>query len=273
MIVHGMPEAEYHAHPAISSSLVKRVDQQTPAHVLQYLRTPPNDTPATQLGSVTHAAILETDAIEARYVVLEKPNLRTKAGREKWQQMHEEAAENGLTVVAQEEFDKARRMRDSVHAHPEARLVLAKGRPEVSIFATDPETGCELRSREDWSPEGFDVIVDLKTCRDASPRWFPRDAFRLGYPISAWHYRTVRQIVTSQECDFMWIAVESDAPHAVACYYAEGDVLAWAAQRWRAAVRTLQQCAWSGQWPAYPDQSTPLPLPAWAARELEESPL
>lgn len=267
-----MPASEYHARPELSSSLVKRAVDSTPLHVLAYLNAPPKDTKATALGTVSHSAILEPSTLERLYVVLTKPNLRTNAGKAEWAEAHERAAEAGQTVVSQEDFDRARFMRDAVHAHPEARLVLSKGRPEVSVFVTDPETGCDLRSREDWKPEGFDVIADLKTCRDAG-RWFANDAFRLGYPISAYHYRRIREIETGTACDFMWIAVESEAPYAVQTYYAPDDVLAWAEAKWRTAVRTLQECAWSGVWPGYPEQSRPLQMPAWARRELEEMPL
>lgn len=266
-----MPAEKYHAHASVSSSLVKMLCEKTPAHVRQHMQHPPPSSHALALGTVTHTAILEPDALEARYFPAEWPGRNTKAGKIAHEFAEDVARSEGKELIARSDFDAARRMRDSVHQHPEARLVLCKGKPEVSIFAEDPESGCQLRSREDWAPEGFDVIVDLKTCRDASPRWFGRDAFRLMYPVSAYHYRRVRAIETGREADFMWIAVESEPPYAVACYYAEPDVMLWGSQRWRAAMQTLKDCRRSGQWPAFSDQSTPLEMPAWARAELQDA--
>lgn len=269
MIAHDMPAEDYHAHPALSSSVVKRAAETTPAHVAAYMAGPQKASKALALGTVTHVAILEPHALEKRYFPATWPGRNTKAGKIAHEFVELHAMHEGKELIARSDFDAARRMRDAVHSHPEASIVLAHGRPEVSCFVTDPVTGCDLRSREDWAPADFDVIVDLKTCRDASAQWFGRDAFRLGYPVSAYHYKRCRQIETGVDCDFMWIAVESEPPHAVATYYAEDDVMQWAEQRWLTAVKALRRAAWLGDWHGHPRETQPLPMPHWAARELE----
>lgn len=271
MIVHNMPAAEYHAHPALSSSLVKRAVDSTPAHVAEYARSQDRQSKAMALGTITHAAILEPDTLERDYFIAPLLPRNTKVGKQAFEFAEDMAQHQGQTLVSLADFDKARWMRDSVQAHPEARMVLRKGRAEVSVFVTDPDSGCELRSREDWKPES-DVIVDLKTARTAG-RWFANDAFRLGYPISAHHYRRCREIETGVTCEFMWVVVETDPPFAVHTYYADDDTLVWAELRWTKAIDALQRAAWACDWHGYPTETKALPMPGWARNELENAPV
>src|SRR5699024_511784 len=101
------------------------------------------------------------------------PDWRSKAARE----ARDEANAAGKIPALMTDMGIAAAMRDAVFANSVARTLLFRGKAEVSMYATDPDTGVKMRSRPDWLPhgEGRPVIVDYKTTRDANPN---RDAFR-----------------------------------------------------------------------------------------------
>ena len=194
-IVYGMPADEYRRGPGVSASTIKRMAQKTPAEVRHEIDNPKEETAALALGTVAHSAILEGDAVEQNYKVAAKPNLRSNAGKEEWARLHEEARAEGKTLVSQADWDKACCMRDSIHQNPIARKLLSAGRPEVTLYAE--YEGELLRTREDWMPDGYNIVCDLKTDRDPG-HWFGNDAFKLGYHIAAHQYRMVRHLVNTQ---------------------------------------------------------------------------
>src|SRR5690606_3432102 len=80
----------------------------------------------------------------------------------------------GQVPLKAHEIAAAKQLADAVREDPDARSLLDQpGHAEVSLFATDPETGVEIRGRLDWLPDprkGHRVFpVDLKTTSDASP--------------------------------------------------------------------------------------------------------
>ena len=83
-----------------------------------------------QLGSVTHAAILEPDRFQSEFVCAPVLDKRTKAGKEKFAQFEEE--NKGKVVVHSDMYSKTIAMRDAVYANSAAKKLLVAGKPEQS---------------------------------------------------------------------------------------------------------------------------------------------
>lgn len=276
-VVHDLPASEYHAHPALSSSVVADMALMPPAQAqAKWLRrrladekraadpAPANAT-ALEFGTVAHTAILEPDAIEREYMVAERPNLRTNAGKEQWAESHAMARALGKVLVSQEDYDTARAMRDALHRLPAASL-LRSGHAEVSLFAHDPDLGVDLRSREDWMPTEPGIQLDVKTARSVSPEDFGRDAIRLGYHVKAAHYRRVRQLLSDEPPTFVWLAIEKEPPYLAADYWVEPGMWPAFESEWRRAVATWKDCTESGAWPLRAEGEDYIHLPAWYRR-------
>ena len=75
------PEHQYRLWPAANYSSIKEFDS-TPLHAYQHLIDPPAPTPAMELGTALHTAILEPERFSERYVRGAAGNLRSKGPRE-----------------------------------------------------------------------------------------------------------------------------------------------------------------------------------------------
>lgn len=241
-----MTAEAYHAEDAVSASLLKR---RTPAHAL----VPTETTPAMELGTATHAAILEPEKFNAEYSVLDA-DLRTKEGKAR----RDELIASGQKILKPDEWSQIEGMATSVHQHPEANALLAWGIAELSMFWTDPETGLRCKCRPDWAVDQT-MLVDVKTCQDASPAGFARAVVNFGYHIQAAHY-----MAGTGADRFVFIAVESKPPYAVGVYELDALALDEGWRKRQAAIHRWNECKQTGVYRAYSDSIVTLSLPAWA---------
>jgi hypothetical protein len=126
--------------------------------------------------------------------------------------------------------------------------------------------GQPAKARVDWLTEldGEPVLVGLKTTRDCRPREFGIQSHRLGYCVSwAWYadgYAAVRGRVPR----VVEIAVESEAPHAVAVYVADDEVLELGRHEYRRLLQLVRDCEDWGTWPGPVTGEHLVLLPRWA---------
>ncbi len=257
-----MPATQYHADPSIGHSGLIRL-LKSPAHLREALDHPPQPTPAMAFGSAVHTYILEPDRFSEEFVVAEKFDRRTKEGKEAAARF--EAANQGKTLITAEDLATLTLMRAAVVAHQGAADLLKQGEAELSAFWTDSLTGIPCRCRPDWF--NGTALVDLKSCVDASSRGFSRAIANHGYDIQAAFYVDGVKRVTGSELPFLFIAMEKDAPHAVAVYQADPEIIEIGRKKVRAALQLLKWCQESGAWPAYQPagEIEAISLPRWAA--------
>jgi exodeoxyribonuclease VIII len=224
-LVMKIPAEQYHAGPGVSKSLLDWA-MKSPA-LVPWSRNAPKDEEAdtaVDFGQALHCLLLEPNAFERRYVqeykkeahvlssvddikaALDEIGANYKASMKKAdlvalllyhnpnapvsERLAEEWARglNGRTVLTHEEQRKLFLMRDSVMAHPTARLWLeAEGETERSHYWIDQDTGLLCRCRPDKEILSHRYMLDLKStskidrCGD--------EAIRYGYLRQAVHYR------------------------------------------------------------------------------------
>jgi len=262
-----MPADQYHDHPAVGHSGLVRV-MRSPAHYQEYVTHPPEPTPAMQLGTAFHTALLEPERFDQTFVVAPKFDRRTKEGKaaaEAW-----EAENAGKTALTVDQMAAIEKMVASVRSHVGAANLLASGVPEMSGFWTDPDTGIQCKCRPDFlTMEGETItgIVDVKTCGDASAEGFARAIATLGYDVQAAFYQDGIRALTGRVIPFYFIAVEKEAPHAVAAYQASDEVIRVGRAKYRGALQLLKWCQEHGAWPGYQPNGEieTITLPRWAA--------
>ncbi|WP_303786717.1 PD-(D/E)XK nuclease-like domain-containing protein [Azovibrio restrictus] len=262
-----MPADQYHAHPAVGHSGLVRI-MRSPAHYQEYVSNPPEPTPAMQLGTAFHTALLEHDRFSQTFVAAPKFDRRTKEGKaaaEAWEV--ENAGKTSLTV---DQMVVIEEMVVSVRSHAGAERLLAEGVAEMSAFWIDRETGIECKCRPDFlsmAGETVTGIVDVKTCCDASADGFARAIATLGYDVQAAFYQDGLKAVTGRTIPFYFIAVEKEAPFAVAAYKASDEVIEVGRAKYRGALQLLQWCRTKGSWPGYQPNGEveTINLPRWAS--------
>lgn len=273
-LVEGMSNADYHAHPSLSSSGIKKFLRSPLHYWAEYLspdRQAKEPSASMVLGTLVHALFLEPDQFDLEFVVQpDGIDRRTKDGKAAYAAF--QAQSSGKTVITAEQHKQAQRMTAQLEAAPIARILdRHDGVCEASIFYADPDTGVACKVRPDWAllpcdafPNG--LIIDLKTTDDARPAAFARTCANFGYDISAAMYCAGFQqyTQTNQPPDFLFMVVERDSPHAVAVYHASPDMLEAGRQKLLKALPRFAHCQSTGEWPGYSTLAEPIDLPTWA---------
>lgn len=262
-----MPADHYHLHPAVGHSGLVRI-MRSPAHYREYVTNPPEPTPAMQLGTAFHAALLEPEQFVETFVVATKFDRRTKDGKaaaEAW-----EADNAGKTALTAEQMEAIQSMAYLVRCHAGADKLLSHGLAEMSGFWIDPESGVECKCRPDFlvmDGDRITGIVDVKTCCDASADGFARAIATLGYDVQAAFYQDGFKTLTGRTIPFYFIAVEKDAPYAVAAYKASDEVIEVGRAKYRGGLQLLTWCRERDTWPGYQPNGEieTINLPRWAA--------
>jgi exodeoxyribonuclease VIII len=260
-VVEHMPDAEYHAVQAIGGSSL-HLAEQSMAHLKEQMDNPRPATKQMAFGSAVHLLLQGIGAYQARYVV--KPaelNGKGKGGRTKVVEWEADVAVSGMEPIDQADNDAAFAALANLQEHPVARDLLRGAQHELSMFWTDPATGVACKSRDDiYRGDLGPAIIDLKTCRDASPREFQRSIANFGYHLQAAHYSAAVDATL-----WVWLCVENTAPHNVAVYTASPTMLAIGSQRRDAILKRIAECQAKGVWPGYSTEPQQLDLPRWAA--------
>ena len=267
-IVHGMPDAEYHARTELSSTGARRI-LDSPAR-FQWEQTHRVESVAFDVGHAVHAKVLGVGS-----VVIAIPDehltpsgaVSTKAATVTW--LTEQRAA-GLVPIGPSDAARIDAMTEAVLAHRGARAILEQpdARPEASVFATDPETGVECRAR-------FDLLAttaaDLKTTAgSASAIGFGRDAAKHGYPIQEAHYLDTLEWATGERRPMVFVVVEKAAPHLVAVHELDGVTRLVARDLAARARATYAECLATDTWPGYGDDTLTPYIPAWWINQADD---
>jgi hypothetical protein len=266
-IIRDMSDEEYHRRPELSSTGARLLLKSTAKFA--YAQTHKQSPKAVwDLGTAAHTKVLGTGARAIAYPpehLTPSGNVSTKAATVEWAEQQRDA---GLTPITPKEMRAVDRMAEAVLAHPAARALLEQdGTPETSMFATDPDTGVEMRARFDYLPS-FAVAdpwtVDLKTACDASPEGFARAAGEHRYDIQQEFYLHAYGIVTGDYTARMkFIAVEKEPPYLVGVYPLSLEFAELGRAKVRQALETYAACKASNVWPGYPEDADPLQPPSW----------
>ncbi len=264
-VSYDMSNEAYHATSAIGASGLKKLAK-SPAHFhaayLDENRQENVPTPTMKAGTLAHCAILEPAALDDRYVIKpEGHDGRTKEGKA-WC-----ASMAGFEIVTADQLLTAQRQAAALRALPDIGALLSSGRPEVSVFWIDAETGVHCKCRPDWVHTTDDGVwlVDVKTTVDASPAGFPKQIAKLGYHIQAAHYSAGWTAATGQRVlGFIFAAVESDYPHVAAAYTLDQVAMVEGSDECARLLDLYAECVRTNRWPGYGTEIKALALPMWA---------
>ncbi len=258
-------EEQYHTDQGLAPTLGRSLSQsgaktllRSPAHFAwerDHGRPPKRE---FDLGGVVHALVLRSH--DSRIRVIDAYDWRTKAAQE----ARRAAWDARLTPVNRTELLQAARIAAAVRRDPLARAIFSEGRPEVTVYWTDDETGVTCRSRIDWVRD--DALVDLKTTRYGGtvPDEFGRSAAKFDYPMQGAVYTEGWQTVTGEQLPFITVAVEVEPPYLVHVgFYTDEDIAAGRA-KWRRALAEYADRESSGDW-SRPLEVQPIPVPPWYA--------
>lgn len=186
----------------------------------------------------------------------------------------------GKDVLSAKSLESVGLMAAVARAHPISQVLFerlkGRGRAEVSIFDRDPKTGLAIKIRPDYLVEPCDLfpsglIVDGKSCNDASQVGFAKSVWNYTYGLQAAFYSRVaqRHFGTAERPVFLWLAAEKARPFACQYFAASDDLLAYWDGKIAELLPRVKACIATNTWPSYPTEVGTLELPGWAARQLE----
>lgn len=274
-------EPDYHAHPALSASQMKKLLPPSVPAIFKHERDQgQQNKPVFNFGRAAHAELL---GIGSEMVVVQKV-ARDKtvqdAGDYDTKSAKEHAAEilaEGKTPILRHEIQIIKDMVAAVRADRLASSLLAPsdGTPEASMFWSDTETGVDLRGRIDFlrkpGASGRLLLPDYKTAQSADPREFASASARFGYPISAANYIDgLLELDYASDIEFLFVVQMKTAPYLVSVIGITVDDLKRGRDLKRKAIHTFKTCTERDEWPGWSSEVHYPDLPVWWQYLTEE---
>jgi exodeoxyribonuclease VIII len=258
-----MPNEEYRVINALNISRLKEM-KRSPLHY-QFRLANPLTTPPLTLGIAAHCAVLEPERFMRQFAAWSRRsettgNLCPRNGQH-WEAF--KAANEGKTIVTEDEAAAALQMGQTVRASADAMRYLEAGEPEVTMRWDAHGRAC--KGRVDWITHtgGEPVLVGLKTTRDCRPFIFGNQAAKLDYALQwAWYFNGYMAI-RGVKPRVIEIVIESAPPHALAVYRVPDDVLLQGEEEYLRLLERLAECEARKHWPGPCEGEQEVTLPTW----------
>jgi exodeoxyribonuclease VIII len=253
-VIESLALEAYHNHPAVSNTLLGYL-KKSPAHAKAFMEGERwTETPAMKEGTALHCALLEPE----RFAMVYRPfdtDRRTNAGKAEYAEL----LATGKIPLKSEAIDRVWKMAGSLRRIPVLEeLLRIPHLKENSVFWVDPVSGLECRCRPDIFWPSLGILVDIKKCRDASPRGFARALDHYDYHRQDAHYRA-----GTGSTRFIFAAVEPEAPFAAKLHEIDAASLENGRAERAELLKRYAECAESGVWPGYGDDINEVSLPAY----------
>lgn len=134
-----------------------------------------------------------------------------------------------LDEGGEESYETIKLMLESCYQDKIIQGLIKNTEYQLSVFWTDEETGLQLKTRPDICKRKKNVIVNVKTCLDGSPKGFAKDLVKYDYPLQACHEIKgclAGGVIESLD-NYFWLVVEKKAPFNATVYeFDEEDIQA-----------------------------------------------
>ena len=266
-----MTNEEYHGHAAFSKSDLDAA-RKSGRHLLDKKNGPPRpSTAAFDIGTALHAAALPGESFDS--VAVRMPvglKKTTKEGKAF-------VAENrGKILLNSTDAYCLDQMMLSLLEHPVSSGLIKgelPGKSEQSFFATEPETGLEVKCRPDFMLNDGSLIIDLKTTTDASPKGFQKSLVNFRYYVQAAWYLDVVELATGKRPDgFLFVAVEKQRPFSTGVYVADEEMIKIDREHAMEDFRNIAKWKAEDVSPGYSDRAEMISLPKWMLPKEDGSP-
>lgn len=270
----------------LSYSSLKQFNK-SPEHFVHYLKDKFSPTPAMIFGLLLDKMILTPGTWQEDFVVKPDKNPYLKdleaefgkaEGREKYEQnkiTEQKWLEDnqGKTFVTQDQIDTATFITKKVFANAEAAALLSLvTQTQKRIEFTDKTTGLKVCGYEDG--EGDNIIMDLKSCINADPEEFVRQAIKLGYDLQAAVYLEAAKLRSFKFPEYWFLCVETSEPYGISVIRASDEFIEYGKLTLRNSLDNFKYCLDNKlfhQSYQFRNKFGPLTLelPGWLKRKLE----
>ena len=250
--------AEYHGRKThLSSTNVRTHKKNKKQFKYSLTHDLVKQTKAMADGTAIHAFLLERAVFDSDFAI--KPadmRLNTKEGK-KW------AIDNKNKIII--DFDLGSNLFEiekSVLNSPAKLIYDIKGQAELSYFWDDLGL-VKGKCRPDWISDDGNIVVDIKTTTDASPKGFQKSIANWGYHLQlGWYMRGLQKLGLPAK-EFIFIAIEKTPPFSVGVYRANKEMITYANDEINNLVYDIDESLKSDDFPDYTPEIMDLGLPNW----------
>jgi len=261
---------DYHADKeSISRSALMDFDKSAYTYWAKHLnpdRPKKDATDAMILGSAFHTLILEPNKFGNIYAVMPEKKLLRDVGREEYDlnesrinAIKQNLAKN--TIISLTDYNNLIAMKERLKSKDNAMSLIEDAPIENSFFWRDEHSGLLLKARPDILHDN--MIVDLKTCSDASPRAFQAEMVKYGYHIQGAMIRDAVERLEGRRINkFINICVETKYPYNTAIYIIDEFALDEGHMKYKQLCVDLKNAKHDNVFSDYGIQT--ISLPKWA---------
>ncbi len=170
---------------------------ESPAEFIQYILREKKTTPAMQWGVLVHCMILEPDTFDDRYTIMDDLEICTQIGGKsprstnKYKDWKAEflSTAGDSEIIPITMFNQAAIVVNNVNSNRAARSILDMCPVREGLVEWKY---CDMKFRgfidAKSAPDGEKAKLDIKTCKDASPRKFHKEIIENKYHLQAAMY-------------------------------------------------------------------------------------
>lgn len=216
-LVRDLDASDYFSRHGLSNSTIGNI-LKGENHFLERIINPPWTTQEMKFGTMLHDIFLTPDMFYNRYKVIPKFDMRTKKGKEGYQEFFDDNPNtdyflNEIDLLMLSNMEKKLKENDLV------KSIFDLCEKEVSMFTRCKETGIHQKGRADLISVDECLLADLKTTLDASPKAFLRSIMNYGYDRQAAYYCDLASSITGKKFEtFIFIAIEKRPPYEIGIY-------------------------------------------------------
>jgi hypothetical protein len=235
-----MTDEEYRNIQALSASGMHALSR-SPAHYHQWVTSYHEATPAMELGTSTHMAILEPVKFFDTYIPNEceqdaAPHIKA-AETKRLKKQHP-----NHIILPSASFIAVTGMRERVLEHPFVASLMEGSENEKVITWVDSTSGANCKGRLDIFKNG--IIADIKTTYDARLFQYTIEKYHL-------HRQAAFYLDGAEAKEFYWIVVEKQSPYGVIVYKASNALLQSGSNSYSPLAIKYKECCDTGMWPGY----------------------
>lgn len=238
-----MTNEQYHAAGGVSHSALNLFRRSRWEFAARYImRWMINKrTPSMLLGTLVHAWVLEPQTFWSRYAVAPDCDRRTKEGKQTWAEFCASAGDR--EVIDRDTMNLAMEIGGRCYDNEfTSEILKQESVRESSHFWRCPDTGLLCKCRPDLYLPESNMIVDFKTCQDATPNGFVKSVETYGYHRQAAWYAWGFEVLTGRRPDFVFIAAQTSEPYEIGHYELDEEFLQIGVEQNRIALEQLADC-------------------------------
>lgn len=258
--------------PSLSSTQIRTGEKRSLKHAYKDWsgnpnRPEPEEKAHFSFGRFVHDMAAQDEASLAENFAIrpeEFDSYRTKAAKAwKAQQWAE-----GRSCLTPQDVEAAAGLISTLAQHPTVKAGILHGLVEHSIFWIDEETGIWCKARPDVIPVDSGLMIDLKTCRDASPEAARRSIGEYAYHIQGAMGMEGLETLGFPMEQFVLLFIETEDPWGINHKPLPQHDIEYGHRQLRRQLLKWREAFDTGVWPDYEDDEVEGGLPKWYRERL-----